>query len=354
MTVSETENYLFSQYKCKGFLSQDEITDCCIENNLDFSETDAVMQFLIDKKVLFFEKDDKKTAQNDSDDEIYDKAKIDYEELYDKIGAEYPKFKFIIQQIKKINPPQNREWKNLIAEAQSGNKIAFDRMTKMYLRSVLRISYDFSKRFFCEFEDVFQNGVIGLIKSIKSFNVSSPDSFVSYFSIGVLGELRRAYKINNSFFDLPSHFSEKLFEVLQPLSKYLSQGKSIEESLNLISDDYILRIPKTIKMYILPYFDIEEFDSSYDAHNLEKIAYEDLKKIIAQILMELPFKEREVIKMRFGLGNIHPLTLEGCGKLFKVTRERIRQIENKVLKKLRNSEEKYILKDFADLQNLLP
>lgn len=55
MTVAEIQNQLFSQYKRNGFLSENEITDYCVGNNLDFFETDEVMQFLIDKKVLFSE-----------------------------------------------------------------------------------------------------------------------------------------------------------------------------------------------------------------------------------------------------------------------------------------------------------
>ena len=111
MTVSEIQNSLFSQYRNKGFLSENEITDCCICNNLDFFETDEVMQFLIDKKVLFSEKKGEIIYE---EEDIYDKAQIDYDEFFDTVLTEYPDFKIIVAHIKSIKPPQHREWKNLI------------------------------------------------------------------------------------------------------------------------------------------------------------------------------------------------------------------------------------------------
>ena len=127
MTVSEIQNSLFSQYRNKGFLSENEITDCCICNNLDFFETDEVMQFLIDKKVLFSEKKGEIIYE---EEDIYDKAQIDYDEFFDTVLTEYPDFKIIVAHIKSIKPPQHREWKNLIYEAQSCRSSATGRQPR--------------------------------------------------------------------------------------------------------------------------------------------------------------------------------------------------------------------------------
>ena len=254
MTVSEIQNSLFSQYRNKGFLSENEITDCCICNNLDFFETDEVMQFLIDKKVLFSEKKGEIIYE---EEDIYDKAQIDYDEFFDTVLTEYPDFKIIVAHIKSIKPPQHREWKNLIYEAQSGNVYAFNRMTEMYLRGVLRISYNFAKENYCDFEEAFQNGTIGLIRAIKNFDVTSPNSFASYYSLSVLSEMQRKYSVKNSFFDLPVHFSQKTFEFLGIISKYLAKGKTPEESIGIISDDFYLEINPKLKMYFLPYLDLD-------------------------------------------------------------------------------------------------
>ena len=348
MTVAEIQNQLFSQYKRKGFLSENEITDCCVSNNLDFFETDEVMQFLIDKKVLFSEKKGEIIYE---EEDIYDKAQIDYDEFFDKVLAEYPNFKIIVEHIKSIKPPQHREWKNLIHEAQSGNVYAFNRMTEMYLRGVLRISYNFAKENYCDFEEAFQNGTIGLIRAIKSFDVTSPNSFAGYYSLSVLSEMQRKYNVKNSFFDLPAHFSQKIFEFLGIISKHLANGKTPEESMNIVSDDFCLEINPKLKMYFLPYIDLDGIsyeNFAFDVHIEDDIIYESLKKQLNEVLLTLLEREREVLEMRFGLNNLKQMTLEDVGKYYNVSRERIRQIEAKAIKRLQNSRIKNLLNEYMN------
>ena len=348
MTVSEIQNSLFSQYRNKGFLSENEITDCCICNNLDFFETDEVMQFLIDKKVLFSEKKGEIIYE---EEDIYDKAQIDYDEFFDTVLTEYPDFKIIVAHIKSIKPPQPREWKNLIYEAQSGNVYAFNRMTEMYLRGVLRISYNFAKENYCDFEEAFQNGTIGLIRAIKNFDVTSPNSFASYYSLSVLSEMQRKYSVKNSFFDLPVHFSQKTFEFLGIISKYLAKGKTPEESIGIISDDFYLEINPKLKMYFLPYLDLDAIsyeNFAFDIHIEDDIIYESLKEQLNEVLHTLPERERKVLEMRFGLNNLKQMTLEEVGKYYNVSRERIRQIEKKALRRLRHPHRASGLRDYID------
>lgn len=348
MTVAEIQNQLFSQYKRNGFLSENEITDYCVGNNLDFFETDEVMQFLIDKKVLFSEEKGEIIYE---EEDIYDKAQIDYDEFFDTVLAEYPDFKIIVAHIKSIKPPQHREWKNLIYEAQSGNVYAFNRMTEMYLRGVLRISYNFAKENYCDFEDAFQNGTIGLIRAIKSFDVTSPNSFASYYSLSVLSEMQRNYNVKNSFFDLPAHFSQKTFEFLGIISKYLANGKTPEESMDIISDDFCSEINKILRMYFLPYIDLDDIsyeNFAFDAHIEDDAIYESLKEQLNEVLHTLPERERKVLEMRFGLNNLKQITLEEIGKYYNVSRERIRQIEKTAIKRLQATSIKSLLNDYMN------
>lgn len=347
MSVSEIKNYLFSLYQNKGFLSEDEITDYCIDNNLDFVQTDEVMQFLLDKKVLFSEIKD----SSDSDDNVYDKAQINYEDFFQEVLLEYPDFEIVISHIRNIKPPQRREWRNLVQDAQTGNQFALQRMTEMYLRGVLRISYSFAKENYCDFEDAFQNGVIGLIRAIKSFDVTSPNSFASYYSLSVLSEMQRKYNVKNSFFDLPAHFSQKTFEFLGIISKYLAKGKTPEESIGIISDDFYLEINPKLKMYFLPYLDLDAIsykNFAFDIHIEDDIIYESLKEQLNEVLHSLPERERKVLEMRFGLNNLKQMTLEEVGKYYNVSRERIRQIEAKALRRLRYPHRASGLRDYID------
>jgi len=250
-----------------------------------------------------------------------------------------------------VNPPQHREWKNLIYEAQSGNVYAFNRMTEMYLRGVLRISYNFAKENYCDFEEAFQNGIIGLIRVIKSFDVTSPNSFAGYYSLSVLSEMHRKYSVKNSFFDLPAHFSQKTFEFLGIISKYLAKGKTPEESIGIISDDFYLEINPKLKMYFLPYLDLDAIsyeNFAFDIHIEDDIIYESLKEQLNEVLHTLPERERKVLEMRFGLNNLKQMTLEEVGKYYNVSRERIRQIEKKAIKRLQATSIKKLLNDYMN------
>ncbi|WP_443738826.1 sigma-70 family RNA polymerase sigma factor [Treponema sp.] len=224
-------------------------------------------------------------------------------------------------------------------------------MTEMYLRGVLRISYNFAKENYCDFEEAFQNGTIGLIRAIKSFDVTSPNSFAGYYSLSVLSEMRRKYSVKNSFFDLPAHFSQKTFEFLGIISKYLAKGKTPEESIGIISDDFYLEINPKLKMYFLPYLDLDAIsyeNFAFDIHIEDDIIYESLKEQLNEVLHTLPERERKVLEMRFGLNNLKQMTLEEVGKYYNVSRERIRQIEAKALRRLRHPHRASGLRDYID------
>ena len=224
-------------------------------------------------------------------------------------------------------------------------------MTEMYLRGVLRISYNFAKENYCDFEEAFQNGTIGLIRAIKNFDVTSPNSFASYYSLSVLSEMQRKYSVKNSFFDLPVHFSQKTFEFLGIISKYLAKGKTPEESIGIISDDFYLEINPKLKMYFLPYLDLDAIsyeNFAFDIHIEDDIIYESLKEQLNEVLHTLPERERKVLEMRFGLNNLKQMTLEEVGKYYNVSRERIRQIEKKALRRLRHPHRASGLRDYID------
>ena len=329
MTVAEIQNQLFSQYKRKGFLSENEITDCCVSNNLDFFETDEVMQFLIDKKVLFSEKKGEIIYE---EEDIYDKAQIDYDEFFDKVLAEYPNFKIIVEHIKSIKPPQHREWKTLIQEAHDGNVYAFNRMTEMYLRGVLRISYNFAKENYCDFEDAFQNGVIGLIQAIRNFDVSSFKPFYSYFPLYVLSELQRTWILKNTVIDLPANIRQELLDMLKQLKKgqpsvELNKSHStlpynLQDKLNLYKSNN--------KKFLLPYENLSILKSSNDFYNL---LFAELKNQINIALSKFQ-KNREILEACFGLNNKEEKTLRTIATTYGVSHERIRQIKKICLTKL--------------------
>lgn len=332
MTVGEIQNQLFSQYKRNGFLSENEITDYCVGNNLDFFETDEVMQFLIDKKVLFSEEKGEIIYE---EEDIYDKAQIDYDDFFDKVLAEYPNFKIIVEHIKNIKPPQHREWKNLIQEAQGGNVYAFNRMTEMYLRGVLRISYNFAKENYCDFEDAFQNGVIGLIQAIRTFDVSSFRPFYSYFPLHVLSELQKTWIFKNTVIDLPANIKQKCLDMLKQLKKDLP-AIELNKNLSTLSNDLQNAsnfYKNDIIKFLLPYKKASKLKSSDIFYNLW---FAELKNQIDQILSK-QVQKKEILEASFGLNNREEKTLRSIATTEGVSHERIRQYKKKYLTMLQDN-----------------
>lgn len=188
------EKLLQIEYEKKGFLLEDDIIDICIEHDLDLVEIDNLCDKLLHQKMIVKDAETKKDV-NDTVSYV-DRSHLDYDVLLGKIKWEYPNCAAIIDEILDILPPQSKEWQTIITEAKNGNSYAKDRMVKMYLRTVMKQAYYNSKDNYCDFEEAFQNGVIGLINAIDKYDVTSPDLFPSYLFLS-LGKAVYAKGRNN-------------------------------------------------------------------------------------------------------------------------------------------------------------
>lgn len=333
----EVEKLLLSEYEKKGYLLEDEIIDICVEFNLDLVAIDALCEKLLSQKMIVRDTVPDKIDGSLDNDFFVDRSHLDYDVLLSKMQLEYPNCIALIENIKGILPPQSKEWQILIKEAQTGNEYAKNRMIQMYLRTVLKLAYDFSKSNYCDFEDSFQNGVLGLIKAIEKFDVTSPDRFPAYFQLWVVNYMRRHSLTKGSIVRYPAHYKERL-SVIVAKACSLMEDDDFEEALGLIED----RLYKSKyfvngiqKEHILPYVEIPE-DYCIDDNSYDAIFDSNLKEIINDILAKLNKREREVIELRYGLNGMKTHTLEEVGNMYNVTRERVRQIESKAMKRICN------------------
>lgn len=318
-----TEKILLSTYEAKGFLTEDEVIDICIDNDLDLFEIDAMCERLIEKRIII--RDEIARTQ---DEDIVDRSQFDYEALYRTIHKEYPECDILVNEIKNIMPPQTREWNNLIGHAQGGNSFAKERLVLMYLRTVLKQSYDFAKSYYCDFEEAFQYGVIGLINAIEKYDVTSPDTFVSYFPLWVRQNMQRYSEIKGAIIRFPAHYKEVLYSIVSLATKNMEEDDIVTEL------SYLDNISSKEKNFILPYQEL--YNDICCKDDVEKSVMTKLIRIdLLSHIRRLSDREQQVVLLRYGILDGIEHTLEEIGTELGVTRERVRQIETKALKKLR-------------------
>lgn len=338
------ERILQTEYEKKGFLLEDDIIDICIEHDLDLVEIDNLCDLLLHQKMIVKGAD---VTKNINDTESYvDRSHLDYDALLEKIKCEYPNCAAIIDVILDILPPQSKEWQIIITEAKNGNSYAKDRMIKMYLRTVMKQAYYFSKDYYCDFEEAFQNGVIGLINAIDKYNATSPDLFPSYFPLWVRQSMWREGTIKGTIFRYPAHYRDQLNIITSDVAGIM-EDDNFEEAVSLVTDKARLQSElsdEEIIKYILPYLEVPDDLEAED--DIEIMLQGTMKELVEEMLSILNDRERYVLELRYGLVDQQECTLEEVGGKLNVTRERVRQIEVKALRKLQHLFQSRKLKDY--------
>jgi len=202
-------------------------------------------------------------------------------------------------------------------------------------------------------EDLVQEGIIGMIKSIERFDVKKNTSFSTYAYYWICQQMDRAIMNNGYLIRLPAYIYEKLNIISRFENTFLSQNEEIDVEIlcnetNMTEQEYrIINSYRTNYSHYTSLNSIANVDSDDNSLELQDyipcqddsiediIISHDLKEQIASLLNSLTPKEREILKLRFGLNGQEPLTLEAIGNKYNLTRERIRQIEKKALKKMR-------------------
>ena len=328
-----------------------------IYNYLEHSNIDVVPviddAMLADDSMLLDDLDD--DYREDKDGEDIDLDAID---LLEGIGTEDP-VRMYLKEIGTVPLLSADEELRLAKRKAEGDESAKERLIEANLRLVVSIAKRYTGRGM-SFLDLVQEGNLGLIKGVEKFDYTKGYKLSTYATWWIRQSVTRALADHARTIRVPVHMVETINRMSKMQRKltlelgYEPSTKELADALEMTEEKVleimqIAREPASLETPIGEEDDSNLGDFVADNNtvtpeaNIESVM---LRDHIDVLLQDLKDREREVIILRFGLRDGHPRTLEEVGKIFSVTRERIRQIEAKALRKLRNPVRSKKIKDF--------
>ena len=342
---SDSIEQIYSYLENKGIEINENSSD---DLNIDIDNIDNIA----DEDSLLLDDDDE--FDKDSEEDI-DLSAID---LLEGVGTEDP-VRMYLKEIGTVPLLTANEELELAKRKQDGDEYAKQRLIEANLRLVVSIAKRYTGRGM-SFLDLVQEGNLGLIKGVEKFDYTKGFKLSTYATWWIRQSVTRALADQARTIRVPVHMVEtinKMSKMQRKLTLELGYEPSVTELANALdmTEEKVMEImqiarePASLETPIGEEDDSNLGDFVADSNvltpegNVESVM---LREHIDTLLGDLKERERQVIVLRFGLEDGHPRTLEEVGKEFKVTRERIRQIEAKALRKLRNPVRSKRIRDF--------
>ena len=355
----------------KNQLTYSAIADVLDQTDLDKNQVDDIYETLMSKGIEIVSEaepddfdiimDEAHDVEPDDDLMIDESGEIDLEATLPKGIAVDDPVRMYLKEIGKVPLLSADEEIELAKRMEEGDESAKKRLCEANLRLVVSIAKRYVGRGML-FLDLIQEGNLGLIKAVDKFDYTKGYKFSTYATWWIRQAITRSIADQARTIRIPVHMVEtinKLIRVSRQLLQTYGREPSPEEiAVEMgISVDKVREIQKIAQEPVSLETPIGEEEDSHLGDFIpdedvpapaEAAAFSMLKEQLVEVLDTLTEREQKVLKLRFGLEDGRARTLEEVGKEFDVTRERIRQIEAKALRKLRHPSRSKKLKDYLE------
>ena len=356
--------------KKKNVLEYQEISDFFKAQPLEVEQMEKVLDFLeasgVD--VLRISGNDEELILDVDDDADIEKMDDEEEIELDKIDLSVPEgvsiedpVRMYLKEIGKVSLLTADEEIELAKRMEQGDEEAKKRLAEANLRLVVSIAKRYVGRGML-FLDLIQEGNLGLIKAVEKFDYRKGYKFSTYATWWIRQAITRAIADQARTIRIPVHMVETINKLIR-VSRQLLQELGREPTPEEIAEEMkmpVERVREILKISQEPVSLETPIGEEEDSHlgdfiqddnvpvPADAAAFTLLKEQLIEVLGTLTEREQKVLRLRFGLDDGRARTLEEVGKEFNVTRERIRQIEAKALRKLRHPSRSRKLKDYLD------
>ena len=344
--LKEVLDSIIEEYKMKGSVYSNTLFDLLEKYDTDATQIDFIYKSIAEAGIQIVDEEAR-------DKELFEQALAD-------IGLDDP-VKMYLKDIGHVPLLSADEEVDLAQRMQDGDEAAKKRLSEANLRLVVSIAKRFVGRGML-FLDLIQEGNLGLMKAVEKFDYQRGFKFSTYATWWIRQAITRAIADQARTIRIPVHMVEtinKLTRVQRVLLQELGREPTpaeIAEKMG-VSEERVCEIQKIAQDPVSLETPIGEEEDSHLGDFIEdektmtpgdSVAFSMLKEQLLHVLDTLTPREEKVLRLRYGIDDGKPRTLEEVGKEFNVTRERIRQIEAKALRKLRHPSRSKKLKDFIE------
>ncbi len=348
---------LIDSGKQKGKLSTKEINDVLEELDFDVEQVDKLYDTLESQNIEIIEDF---TAPVDIDLIPEEPEELENSLASEGINIDDP-VKVYLKEIGRVPLLTPEEEIDLATRMAEGDPAARKRLSEANLRLVVSIAKRYVGRGM-QFLDLIQEGNLGLIKAVEKFDYTKGFKFSTYATWWIRQAITRAIADQARTIRIPVHMVETINKV-KKVSSQLLHKNGHEPTAEEIAEELDMPVEKVREIMRVAQEPVSletPIGEEEDSHLGDFIPDDDapapadaashtlLKEQLGDVLQTLTPREEKVLRLRFGLEDGRSRTLEEVGKEFNVTRERIRQIEAKALRKLRHPSRSKKLKDFLD------